>query len=308
MATETTALQPLLVKEFYDRVLLERTSPLLVHDQFGQERNIPANAGKTISFRRFAALAANTTPLVEGTPPAGQQFSVSEISATIAQYGDFIRYSDLLHMTTMHPIGTEAVQQLGDQAGESLDIVTREAMVVGTNVVYADAVANRAAVDVANVIDWAAVKFCATQLANSRAMKFGTNYVGIIHPYAKHTLTNDTKWVEAAKYAGSMPLYTGEIGSIEGVRFVESSLAKVFTGAGAGGIDVYATLIMGQNAYGRTRLENGALQQIVKAPGSAGTKDPLDQEGTWAWKATKAAKILNDSWLIRLEHSILVTA
>jgi len=307
MATETIATQPLLVKTFYDRVLLDRVKPILVHAQFGQVRNIPAATSKTASFRRLNALAANTTPLVEGTTPAGTSYSVSEVTATVAQYGDFIAVSDMLAATSIHPLGTETVELLGDQAGDSLDRVYRDAMNTGTNVVYADAVANRAAVGVANVIDSALVKYCATQLANARAMRINGGWVAIIHPFAKHTLTNDSAWIDVTKYSRPDQIFAGEIGTLHGVRFVESPNAAVFTGAGALGIDVYSTLIMGANAYGVIGLDTMALQQIFKPLGSAGSADPLDQRMTWGWKAAATSKILNDTFIIRAEHAVVVT-
>ena len=303
---ETTLTQPTQIKEFYDRVLLARVRPLVVHGQFGQPKPIPANSGKTVSWRRFASLAAATTPLVEGVTPAGSALSSSEINATVAQYGSFVTLTDMLQAISINDMGQQTVEQLGDQAALTLDTVIRDALTAGTNVAYADAVANRAAVAAANVIDWNLVKFAATQLANASASRIGQQYVGIIHPFAKHTLTNDNKWIEAAKYAGSMPLYSGEIGQIQGVRFIESPLARVYAGAGAGAIDVYATLVMGANAYGLISLANMGLESIFKPLGSG--DDPLNQRATWAWKATQAARILNESWIIRLEHSIAVTA
>ena len=95
-------------------------------------------------------------------------------------------------------------------------------------------------------------------------------------------------------YSDPDGIYEGEIGKIENVRFVETSEAKVFEGAGAAGRDVYATLILGDNAYGTTEIEGGGLTLIVKQLGSGGAQDPLDQRASVAWKATKAAVRLQE--------------
>ena len=71
--------------------------------------------------------------------------------------------------------------------------------------------------------------------------------------------------------------------------------------AGYEGRDVYATLVLGDNAYGTTRLENGGLQHIVKQLGSAGTADPLNQRATAGWKATKATVRLTEAFMVRIE-------
>ena len=47
--------------------------------------------------------------------------------------------------------------------------------------------------------------------------------------------------------------------------------------------------------------QRGGLQTIIKQRGSAGTADPLDQRSTVGWKATKAAEILVEPYLMRVE-------
>ena len=93
--TTTSTLAPAVpadLQAFYDRQLLERALPLLVHDKFGQVRGIPLHAGRgghglSITFRKFGALPINTTPLVEGVAPVGKKLSVTDIKATVEQYG-----------------------------------------------------------------------------------------------------------------------------------------------------------------------------------------------------------------------------
>jgi hypothetical protein len=84
--------------------------------------------------------------------------------------------------------------------------------------------------------------------------------------------------------------------------FVENEPDMFYPGeAGMGGRDVYATLVMGDNAYGTTELSGGGLQHIVKQLGSAGTADPLNQRATVGWKATKAATRLVEAFMVRIE-------
>ena len=49
----------------------------------------------------------------------------------------------------------------------------------------------------------------------------------------------------------------------------------------------------------------GALLTIIKPHGSAGTSDPLDQRATVGAKvAAYAATILNELWILRIEHTV----
>lgn len=103
------------------------------------------------------------------------------------------------------------------------------------------------------------------------------------------------------QYQDTTELYEGEIGKIAGVRFVETTEAKKLTGTGKDNRDVYATLVLGDNAYGVTEIEGGGLQHIVKQLGSAGTADPLNQRATAGWKAIKTAERLVEQFMVRIE-------
>ena len=135
-ATQVTV-QPSLsaeMKTFYDMTLLDNAQANLVHDQFGQKKPIPKNGGKTIEFRKFAPLNKALTPLTEGVTPAGNSLSVSTITASVAQYGDYIKQSDVLELTALDNTILEATKLLGQQAGATLDTVTRNVLNGGTNV------------------------------------------------------------------------------------------------------------------------------------------------------------------------------
>jgi N4-gp56 family major capsid protein len=126
-------------------------------------------------------------------------------------------------------------------------------------------------------------------------------YIGIVHPNKVATLKALSGWSSVEEYARKGDVMPNEVGKYDRIRFIESTQAKVFEGAGALGIDVYATLILGQNAYGVSRIKGNAMKTIVKALGSEGSGDPLDQRGSVGWKANFVAKILQQSWMLRLE-------
>ena len=291
------------MKTYYDKVLLKFAKPNLVHDQFAQKRNIPKNGGKTIEFRRFSQLPKALTPLTEGVTPTGQNLNTTAITATVAQYGGYITLSDLLILTAIDNNLVEAIELLGDQAGRTLDTITREVLVSGTNVLYAGSAASRAAIAAANKLTVMDIKKAVRELKVGLAQKIDGYYVAIIHPDCVFDLENDDEWINASQYAGSTQIFEGEIGKLYGVRFVESTEAKIWAQAGASSISVYATLVMGKNAYGTTEVEGGGLQSIVKQLGSGGTADPLNQRATAGWKALKTARILYDDYIVRIESA-----
>jgi len=326
MAATTTTEVTHAVNNFYDRALLDRATPLLLHNKYGQIRDIPKGNTNVIKFRKYGALAVNTTSLTEGVTPAGKQLSVTDITATVSQYGDYVTLSDFVQMTTLDPILTETAEVLGEQAGQSLDQIIRNIVAAGTSVQYCDVTApkaNAARSDVAaaDVIAADEVRIAVRTLKVNNAPKItkmvnpdngyattpvNSCYVGIVHPKVAYTLKGLTGFDPIEKYARMIPggAMEGEIGRLDEVRFIETTYAKVFTGEGAGLIDVYATLILGNNAYGVTRISGEALKNIVKPLGSAGTSDPLDQRTTSGWKATLTSAILQQLYMLRLESAV----
>ena len=302
MNTNTTLSPGLSVenKTFYDKTLLIEAQPNLIHDQFGQKRPIPKNGGKTIEFRKFAALPKATTPLTEGVTPNGKSLSVTAIEAEVAQYGDYVVYSDVLDLTAIDPVVTEGVKVIGNQAGITLDTITRNVLQSGKNVFYcpkADGteVTTRDGLDNTCKLTAKQVKKVAAFLKKVNAPKIDGSYVAIIHPFVAYDLQNDPEWIEAHKYTTPDNIYEGELGKIGGVRFVESSEAKVYDGG------VFGCLFLGANAYGITDIEGGGLRTIIKQLGSSGVADALDQRASIGWKAIKTAEILLDAYLIRVE-------
>ena len=303
------------MKTYYDNRLIDLAQPLLVHDQFGQKRPIPRNSGKTIEFRKFAPLAKATTELTEGVTPDGKKLSVSAITATVKQYGDYVTISDQVDLLTIDPVLTQAQRILANQAGLTLDTITRDILVTGTNVQYAEGQVNARADLVGGDSDATknhymtvrAVKMAVRDLKVQNTPMYDGSYVGIIHPDVSFDLTEDPDWKYPHQYVDTENIYNNEIGKIAGVRFVETSEAKKIinagknTTSGTSDRDVYCTLIMGSDAYGVTDVTGGGLEFIVKPMGSAGTADPLNQRATAGWKAMKTAEILVDQYMVRVE-------
>lgn len=231
------------MKTFYDMALIDEAQANLVHDQFGQKRPIPANGGKIIEFRKFAPLAKATTPLTEGVTPDGKQLSVSTVSAAVSQYGDYITQSDMLELTALDNTILESAKLLGRQAGATLDTVVRNVMHSGTNVMYAEKstasgteeVKKREALDKSCKITVELIQRAVAKLRAQNAPPINGKYVGIIHPYVAYDLMRDSEWIDAHKYAQPENLYEGEIGEIAGVRFVQTTEAKIYCGADLAG-------------------------------------------------------------------------
>lgn len=273
------------MKTFYSDYLIDLAEPELVHDQFGQKHPIPKNGGKTIEFRKYDSLPKALTPLSEGVTPTGSKLNVTNLTATVSQYGDFVELSDVLLLTAIDNNLVHATELLASQAGRTLDTVTREVLNGGTNVLYAGGANSRAnlvggAGSGNNYLTVQDVRKAVRALKKMNTPKYNGYYWGIIHPDVEYDIMDDPDWKAPHQYVDTSNIYENEIGMIAGVRFVESTEAKIWHNAGKSGStasarDVYSTLIGGSNAYGVTEVTGGGLQHIVKPLGSAGTADPL---------------------------------
>ena len=228
------------MRTFYDDTLIDIVGPKLVHDQDAVKKPIPANNGKKIQFRGFNPLPKALTALTEGVTPAGNSLDMFTIEATVAQYGDYITTSDMLNLTHVDPIIAESLRLLGDQAGVTLDTISRNVLVGGTNVMYAPKigaggaeteVTSRAALDATAQLTVDLVDQVVAELEAANVPKFDDGfYHAIIHPYTKYVIMKDEMWREPHKYVDTDAIYSGEIGEIGGVRFKISSEAKIWSG------------------------------------------------------------------------------
>ena len=290
------------MKTFYDKNLIRLAEPKLIHDQFGQKRPIPGGNGKVTEFRKFNALPAvpANLKLVEGITPDGQNYGVTAITAMVEQYGGYITTTDMLNLTAYDNQMQEIMKLLAAQAGKVSDIITRDIIQQGTNVLYAGGRASRAALTSADVLKIEDLKKAVRWLRRVDAEEINGDFVAIVHPDVVYDLMNDTEWVDANQYAGSGRIFEGEIGKMYGVRFVESSVAKIYKPST---LPIYGTLVLAANAFGVTSINGGGIETIVKQLGSGGTADPLNQRATAGWKLNKTAKILTQEYMVRIESA-----
>lgn len=224
------------MKTYYSDYLIDLVDPLLIHDQFAQKKDIPANGGTKIEFRKFLPLPKATKPIQEGVTPKGNTYSVTTITSQVYQYGDYLTLTDILQLAAIDNNVVEATKLISSQAGRTLDTVTREVINGGTNVIYAPTADEPDTEVTGRHLLTSNNKFTAdmafqakTQLGAFNAPKVDDSYVAIIHPYAAYDLMRDPEWLSVKQY-DSADYYKGEIGKIGGIRFVESSEAKIFRG------------------------------------------------------------------------------
>jgi N4-gp56 family major capsid protein len=243
---------------------------------------------------------------------------------------DYLVLSDFLDMTTIDPYKTELAEMLGDQMGDTLDQLTKAVLVATTTIQYASTATTKGTIAAGMIMTGDEVRKAVRTLQGNNAKPvtemidptdgFNTSpimpaFIGIIDQSTHYDLKKDPDWVKVAEYADPEErIHEAEVGALDEVRFIlapaggtgapTGSGASISSGTGSGGIDVHQTLILGKEAYGITRVSGEAVKVITKELGTGGTVDPLDQRSTMGWKATFVAKILQQNFMIVINHAV----
>lgn len=309
---------------YSSKELLKRGLPFLVIEKFGQAKTLPSNSTKSMNFRRYSALPTTPVALSEGVTPAGQQLAKTDITVTLQQYGDLTTISDVVLDTHDDPVLNEALALNGEQAAQMIEKMRFNVLKAGTNVVYGNG-AQRDAVKTPVTLVMQRRATRALKRQNARFITsivrstaaFGTEavapgFVGLIHPDCESDVRSLVGFVPAEKY-GSITPWENELGKVEDVRYVTSTIFEPFASAGAAiatdgmlstdGVsnDVYPVLYLARDAYGIVALKGMfAVTPMVVNP-KPSDSDPLAQRGHVSWKAMQACVILNDAWMVRGE-------
>lgn len=288
---------------------------MLSYDFGAQRKSIPANAGVSVKWNRFTPLAVATTPLTDGSSnPSAVDMSTTQISATMAGFGNWTAVSDLFNLTSLDVGLQEHVEVHGQNCGETLDTLIRNELGGTSSVSLGGATTTLAVggattvggITSANVMDGATIRKAVRTLKANKAQRFDNGYFrGIMDVNQSYDLFGNTEWLNSISiYTDPTQLKAGIIGKLHGVEFVETNNGLALTTAAQSTFvttTIYSCYVFGKNAYGTVSLENQPGNRIyIKTPGPQDTSNPLDIYSTVGWKAFFAVKVLNASWIVRI--------
>lgn len=307
---------------YASKELLKRGTPYLILEKFGQAKPLPEGNSKVMKFRRYNALDNTPVVLEEGVTPGAQLLTVTDVTATLSQYGSRTQISDVIIDTHEDPVLNESVGILGEQAAQMIEKMRFGVLKAGTNVIYANGSARTAVnTTLSLTLQRRAVRTLKRQNARQitkivrSTPAYGTEnvapaFVGLIHPDLARDVREMTGFVPSEKY-GTVTPWENELGKVEEVRYLESTIFEPWLDAGgakgsmlsSGGTsaDVYPVIYLGMDAYGIVALKGAfAITPMVVNP-KPSDSDPLAQRGHVAWKGMQTAVILNDLWMVRGE-------
>ena len=313
--TDAKTLSPEL-KAFYDTELLENARTELFYAQFAKRQPLPKNHKGQVEWRKWNTFE-RAAKLTEGVIPTGQKFGVTTVTGAVDQYGTYTAITDKLELRAYDDVILGATEEMGASAAETQEKLIRDALLLGTNVLYCDNVTlatgavgstptqcgqMEASATQMSLLTPAMINKAVTILKKNRAPRINGRYYAVIHPSVAHDLRQCEGWIEAHKYAAPEELFNGEIGELHGVRFIENVFAPVLGGEdyqNKAGTRTYATYFFGKDAFGIIDPEGGALEMIIHDKGEIG--GPLNQFSTIGYKfETNGATILYPERLLRV--------
>lgn len=207
--------------------------------------------------------------LTEGTRMTSQALSQSMKSITVQEHGNAVQVSELLLQSSFDDIMGSATTLLGRDYALVLDTELRDTALSTTNVVYGRLksgapVDSRITLTAECILSVATIKDAVEILATNNAPKYeNQNWICFVHPHQSRSLRDDPHWIQASHYGKPDQLFTGEIGMIDDVKFIETTLMSngacavtdpaykeaLKTGVSGNTINIYQAVIFGDNYY-----------------------------------------------------------
>ena len=264
----------------YDRLAYFALRAEMLFDQAADvQATNQAMPGSSVIFTIFADLAAATSTLSETSDLTPETMSDSQVTVTLAEYGNTVNTTAKLRGTSFLDVDATAANLIGYNAGISIDTVVQEVLSGGTNVSYGGGgssdPSSRVTIAAEDIIEANDIRKQTAALRGANVATFNGYYMGYIHPDVSYDLRRETgnaSWNAPHVNVDTANIYNGEIGTFESVRFIETPRAKVFANASngtstTGAVDVYCTHIMGRQALAKAYSAqdgNGAVPKIVR--------------------------------------------
>lgn len=233
--------------------------------------------GSAVTFTIFSELADATSTLSETADLTPTTMADSQVSVTLAEYGNTINTTAKLRGTSFLDVDAVAANLIGYNAGSSIDTVVANILKAATNVIYggggSTTPTTNATVQAEDIVEANDVRIATAQLRGSKAQTFNGMYMGFIHPDVSYDLRRETgaaSWRDPHNYVDTAQIYNGEIGAFESVRFIETPRAPLdLTGGSASTVDLYQTIIMGRQSLAKAHSitdGNGAYPKVMRGP------------------------------------------
>lgn len=211
------------ILDVWSKEIIFKAQPQLRFESICVRQNeLGALPGTKIKFLKYNPVTGSYN-LTEGTPMETGTISTATIEISVGEKGKALQFSELLLRSSQVNVLENASTLLGMHYAKTRDAEIRDVLMAGTNIIYANQKANRAALTSSDVFNMDLIRDSVETLATAKAPKFGDAYICFIHPHQGRSLRGDAGWISVQNYANPQNILNGEIGRIEDVRFIETT-------------------------------------------------------------------------------------
>ena len=222
-------------KAAYEQLAYYALRPELYYDALVEVQSTNAtNRGVSVQFTIASDLSEATTALTETSDITPVSMSDSYVVVTPLEYGNAVQLTSKLGATAFMEVNPIAANIVGWNAGISTDGIARAAAGAGTNVAYTSGT-TRAGLAKTNTLTGSDVRKAVASLRKNNVPTFNGLYKGLIHPDASYDFrgaTGGTNWSDPHVYSDPSGIYNGVIGNFQGVQFMETPRAPLFSDGG----------------------------------------------------------------------------
>lgn len=258
----------------------------------------PGNEIKMLTYNNLQIAA----PLEEGKRIKTQTLSSSVKKITVVEHGTAVQMTEAAIRFSFVNELEIAIRQLSRNYVMSLEKEMRDVAVKGgsgTSKIFGRqkggakvTMRNQLEAGV-NTLTVTAIKDAVEILATNNAPKIdGSYYICICSPHQARDLRDDPAWINASNYGAPEQLFTGELGRIDDVRFVVTTLmpsgaageneigyVEELHEAGKNSADVYQAVVMGEDYY--ALAESLAPEIRTEEPKDLGREIKVGWYGIW---------------------------
>lgn len=262
-----------LLRPVYSKEIMLNALPVMRFYQFAKvHTELLTTPGTTIKMMTFNNIKRGVA-LTEGVRMKTQALSTAMKDISVKEYGNAISVTEMALKASFVDLMEQSVIQLARDLAIVIDVLLRDTALKGgsgTSTIYgrqttgAKISARENITKDVNTLTVATIKDGLEILATNNAPRWESDYyICFVHPHQSRTLRDDPAWINISNYAAPTHQFYGEIGRIDNVRFIETTMmcngaAPLDSDAykvelhqsGAASADVYQAVLFGENYYG----------------------------------------------------------
>lgn len=235
------------------------------------------NSGETVTLVRVANITEPTSAaLTEGIRIPEDDFDLTTRTITVSELGRSVPYTNLALDLSAFDLENPIQRKLRDQMRLVLDTMAAVAF-RNAKVKYAPTGATAATVTTNGTFGaTASVNMNMYHVEEIRDYMFDTlrvpplendDYVGIFRTLGLRGIKRDTAWADWHRYTDPQAKFNGEVGRIEGVRFIETNHSNALRKVGSGSA-LGEGVVFGEDAVGMAEAMTPELRAAI--PGDFG--------------------------------------